>query len=41
LNCSVDENRTLTVECVSVGGDIDKDEVACIYDEEFDSPEKC
>lgn len=41
LNCGVDVNKILTVECNSVGGIIDEEEVICIYNEGSGDREKC
>ena len=32
LNCSVDENRILTVECKGANGVINESTIACVYD---------
>ena len=41
LNCNADINTTLTIQCDSIGGDIDEDEVICIYNEKLGPLEKC
>ena len=32
LNCTINKNRTHTVQCESISGVINESEVACVYD---------